>query len=90
MGLRDKIRGVVQKAFNGGGGPSSPKPAGSNSPAAHVPPPAANVKPSAKADGSDKAKGVTDGAWYLEGQADIEGWDQTNPGSEPGQENLRK
>ena len=90
MGLRDKIRGVVHKAFSGGGGPSSPKMAGAPAPAVKVPPPAANVAPVASADGSGKAKPVTDGAWYLEGQEDIEGWDQTNPGAEPGQTNLRK
>ena len=88
MGLRDKIRGAVKAALTGGGGPSSPKQPAAAPPV--VPVAAANVAPVAKADGSDKAKPVTDGAWYLQGQADIEGWDQTNPGDEPGKTNLRK
>lgn len=83
MGLRDKLKGAVKAAL--GVAPKAAAPA-----AAPVSAPPANVAPVASADGSGKAKPVTDGAWYLEGQADIEGWDQTNPGSEPGQVNLRK
>jgi hypothetical protein len=82
MGLRDRIRGVVKQALTGGGGPSSPKAAGG-----------AVVKPSGPAPAekpAGKPGDPTDGAWYLQGQEDIEGWDQTNPGSEPGKNNLRE
>lgn len=33
---------------------------------------------------------ATEKPWYLEGQGDIDGWDETNPGEEPGKKNLRK
>ncbi|MBM4367126.1 MAG: hypothetical protein FJ090_10370 [Deltaproteobacteria bacterium] len=81
MGLRDKIRGVVQKALTGGGGPSSPKPAASAPPAPSVGAPPAPVA----------APEAADKPWYLQGtdSEGVEGWDQTNPGAEPGKTNLR-
>ncbi len=81
MGLRDKLRGVVQKALTGGGGPSSPKPPAST-PA--EPAKGATPAPVAAAEAADKP-------WYLEGtdSEGVEGWDQTNPGGEPGKTNLR-
>ena len=98
MGLRDKIRGAVSRVMTGGGGPSSPRqpevPAAK--PAAPTPAPRAKADAAAaKSDAPAKADGPAakpDGEvkpWYLEGQDDIEGWDQTNPGEEPGKTNLR-
>lgn len=31
-----------------------------------------------------------DKPWYLQGQEDLDGWDETNPGEEPGKKNLKE
>jgi hypothetical protein len=89
MGLRDKLRGAVGRLMKGGGGPSSPRPTEPVK-VARPTPAAPQATPTKAAAGAQTADGKpTDDAWYLQGQEDVEGWDQTNPGSEPGKSNLR-
>lgn len=87
MGLRDKIRGAVNRVMSGGGGPSSPKQP--QAPVAAAPSPPAPSPPAAPAEVS--APEAAEKPWYLQGtdSEGVEGWDQTNPGVEPGKTNLR-
>lgn len=85
MGLRDLAKRALHRAVSGGAAPSSPPPP---RPAPVVTPPAAAAPPSppaSTADPEDRA----DKPWFMQSDDDLEGWDETNPGAEPGKKNLR-
>lgn len=65
---------------------AAPAPESAPAPAAAAPvrPAAAVPRPDANAD-----TGRSDKPWFLQGADDVDGWDETNPGAEPGQKNLR-
>ena len=88
MGLRDLAKRAIGRAISGGAAPSSPPPA--RSPAATAAPPPPQTAAAATPPPSD---GETDRAakpWFLQDTGDVDGWDETNPGQEPGQKNLRR
>lgn len=77
MALRSLLVRVVRRLLRGGG-PSSPR-----EPYESPPAPPSGASPSQPADPpAREAK-----AWYLDGST--EGWDSTNPGTEPERRNLR-
>ena len=86
MGLRDLAKRTLQRAVSGGAAPSSPPP--SRTPPASEAKPAA-PRPAAAPPPQDQETDRAEKPWYLEGQEDIEGWDESNPGEEPGKKNLR-
>lgn len=49
--------------------------------------PAPHVTPHSPPPGPPAKEG--DKPWYLQGQEDLDGWDETNPGEEPGKKNLK-
>jgi hypothetical protein len=93
MGLRDLAKRAIHRALSGGAAPSSPPPArpgpapeaprAAAAPEAHPAGPAAHPAADHQTDRADKP-------WFLQGADDVDGWDETNPGAEPGQKNLRK
>lgn len=100
MGLRDLAKRALNRALSGGAAPSSPPPAR----AAPEPPPAAPPTPAAAPSpapaparpaaavplpDANAETGRSDKPWFLQGADDVDGWDETNPGAEPGQKNLR-
>lgn len=87
MGLRDLAKRAIGRALSGGAAPSSPPPARTPEPAARpapAPPPAAAAPPPPETE-TDRAEKP----WFLQSGEDVEGWDETNPGQEPGKKNLR-
>lgn len=87
MGLRDLAKRAIGRALSGGAAPSSPPP--TRTPEAvrpAAPPPAAGAPvpppPERETDRAEKP-------WFLQDAEDVEGWDETNPGQEPGKKNLR-
>ncbi len=88
MGLRDLAKRAIGRALSGGAAPSSPPPTRTPdaAPAAPAAAPAApEVRPAPEHE-TDRAEKP----WFLQDQEDVEGWDETNPGQEPGQKNLRR
>jgi hypothetical protein len=78
MAVRKLLRGVVRRLLRAGG-PSSPREP------SEVPVPApARSTPSVEPPAAPAPEAR---AWYLDGQQ--EGWDATNPGTEPERRNLR-
>jgi len=89
VGLRDLAKRAIKRAVSGGAAPSSPPPV-RVPPAGTVPPVhEAHVAGPASPPPSDHETDRAEKPWYLQGQEDVEGWDQSNPGDEPGKKNLR-
>lgn len=85
MGLRDLAKKVLGRSPPPAATHTSPPPAVTRPAAPVAPKPAAApAKPSAAAPAEEEDK-----PWYLQGQEDLDGWDETNPGEEPGKKNLR-
>lgn len=80
MGLRDKIKGILGRAPAASPAPRPYAPAAPVQTAAPVPPPSPAPSPTAA-----PAEALP---WYL--QNDTDGWDATNPGTEPETKNLTK
>ncbi len=88
MGLRDLAKRAIGRAISGGAAPSSPPPARAAAAAAVAPTPPQRATAAAP----PPQDGETDRAakpWFLQDTGDVDGWDETNPGQEPGQKNLR-
>jgi hypothetical protein len=79
MGLRDIARKVI-----GRGRPEAPRSAPPPAAPPAAPSAAARPQPAAAPEAAAEEK-----PWYLQGTEDLEGWDETNPGEEPGKKNLR-
>ncbi len=102
MGLRDLAKRAINRALSGGAAPSSPPPArpapAAPAPAAAAPAPAAPPAAVAPAvaptlpplPDANAETGRSDKPWFLQNADDVDGWDETNPGAEPGQKNLRE
>ncbi|MSQ00872.1 MAG: hypothetical protein EXR71_03140 [Myxococcales bacterium] len=88
MGLRDLAKRAIGRAISGGAAPSSPPPPRPAAvPSVPSPPHKATAAPPPPADGeTDRAAKP----WFLQDAEDVDGWDETNPGQEPGQKNLRR
>ena len=52
-------------------------------------PTAAAAPPSTPAPAAAQAAERADKPWFMQSDDDLEGWDETNPGAEPGTKNLR-
>lgn len=87
MGLRDLAKRAIRRAVSGGAAPSSPPPPRTETPAAREPdthPSVVSAPPP-----PDRETDRADRPWFMQNEEDLEGWDETNPGAEPGKKNLR-
>ena len=87
MGLRDLAKRAIRRAVSGGAAPSSPPPPRTETPPERPEPAHASVvsappPPDRETDRAEKP-------WFMQNEEDLEGWDETNPGAEPGKKNLR-